>query len=191
MLETNVNGMVVVNMLRHRLEEKIENEMRRAGETGRKKLDAEAINQLFWKLSGYLAVAMSIDILTEAEYQMSCNLLMEAMEGNALRAPRFAKIEEHYLKDAGFNEASIIFKINIQERLNENFDRCQHPTVLVEYTSEDALKANELIIEFGKEFGLIKADEFAKAKAMIQAYRNGNMEPKAIFFIPQEFYTKR
>ena len=169
MIETNVNGMVVVNMLRHRLEEKIENELRRAGETGRKKLTAEAINQLFWKLSGYLAVAMSIDILTEAEYQMSCNLLMESMEGNALRAPRFAKIEEHYLKDAGFNEASIIFKINIQERLNENFDRCQHPTVLVEYTSEDALKANELIIEFGKEFGLIKADEFTKAQAIAEA----------------------
>lgn len=191
MIETNVNGMVVVNMLRHRLEEKIENEMRRAGESGKKRLDAEAVNQLFWKLSGYLAVAMSIDIITEAEYQMSCNLLIEAMEGGAMRAPRFAKMEEHYLKDAGFNEASIVFKINIQERLNENFERCQHPTVLVEYTSEDALKANELMIEFGKEFALLKADEFTKAQAMIQDYRNGKMDTKAIFFIPQEFYTKR
>ena len=185
----DIKGIVVVNMLRTKLTSKIETDIKAVCN-----LQPNEINkseELFNSISGRLAVANALDIISDEEYEDACRTLILLYQNQPIAPIKFGVIEQHYCKDYGFDETRVVFKVNVQERLNENFARCQTPNmVLSNFTDEDCLNANELIASFAREFELITQNEFDKIKCMIQDYRNNKKEPKEFLMVPKQFYTK-
>lgn len=183
-----VQGIVIVNMLRKKLTEKV-NAKIKALNTHREDVSTE--QQYIEYICGVTAVANALDIISDAEYAAFVDNLLVIQNGLEIDPVNFDRIEEHYCKSYGFTETSLVFKINLQERLNENFARYTAPLVSAEsFDKSDVLEANELIISFGKEFELLNASDYKKAVDMLEAYKKGDTSQKKLILVPENFYTK-
>ena len=189
MTNADIKGLLIVNMFRRKLTEKVDADLQavcklQAGET-------DKAQELFERISGRLAVADALDIITDEEYEAACNTLMALFQNQPVEAIEFGKITEHYCKDYAMDETQVVLKVNVQERLNENFARCRQPNIiLMAYSDKDCLDANELIIRFARDFEIIRQDEFDKAMSMVADYRAGKKTPEEFLMVPKQFYTK-
>ncbi len=186
---TDIKGIIVVNMFRKKLTQKLNRMLQEVNNDTRK--TPEKLQFAFDKMSGVCAVANCLDIISDIEYQSACQILVELLTTDSGNEISFEKVEEHYCKDYGFAETNVVFKINLQERLNDNFARFTTAgSVLSMFSIEDLLAANTLILEFGREFEILKKEEFEKGMDMLRNYKKGNYTPDKIIFIPEEFYTR-
>lgn len=189
MTNADIKGLLIVNMFRKKLTDKVDEDMRAVCKL--KADEATKAQELFERISGRLAVADALDIITDDEYERACSTLMALFQRQPVDAIVFDKITEHYCKDYAMDETQVVFKVNVQERLNENFARCrQSHILLMAYSKEDCLNANELITTFARDFEIIRQDEFEKAMKMIQDYRSGKKTPDEFIMIPKQLYTK-
>lgn len=189
MTNADIKGLLIVNMFRKKLTNKIKpqiDEMASLTES-----DTEKANELFEQVSGQLAVADALDIITDEEYADACDALISLFQNNPIAPIVFGKLTTHYCKDYDLDETRVVFKVNVQERVNENFARCrQHNLTIAPYSAQDCLDANTLIITFAREFEILRKDEYDKAMKMIKDYRAGKMEPDDFLMVPKQFYTK-
>lgn len=189
MTNADIKGLLIVNMFRKKLTDKINEDIQavcqlQAG-------DNKKAQELFERISGRLAVADALDIITDDEYEKACSTLLALFQNQPVEAIEFGKITEHYCKDYAMDETQVVFKVNVQERLNENFARCRQPHIaLMMYSDKDCLDANEMIVIFARDFEIIRKDEFEKAMAMIKSYRAGKKTPDEFLMVPKQFYTK-
>lgn len=189
MTNADIKGLLIVNMFRKKLTDKVNHEIKRVCELTAEEMDkGEA---LFNRISGLLAVANALDIITDAEYEGSCETLIALFSNKPIEFVSFDKLEEHYVKEYALNETQVVFKVNVQERLNENFERCRQPSIVLNaYADKDCLDANELIASFAREFEIIRQDEFDKIMKMIKNYRAGKKAPDEFIMVPKQFYSK-
>lgn len=186
---TDIKGIIVVNMFRKKLTQKLNRMLRDVNNNPHK--TPEKMQDAFDKMSGVCAAANCLDIISDIEYQSACQILVELLTTDSGNEIAFEKVEEHYCKDYGFAETNVVFKINLQERLNDNFARfATAGSVLSAFSVEDLIAANTLILEFGREFEILKKEEFEKGMEMLRSYKQGNYTPDKIIFIPEEFYTR-
>lgn len=189
MTNADIKGLLIVNMFRKKLTDKVDADMQavcklKPGENAK-------AQELFERISGRLAVADALDIITDAEYEAACSTLMALFSQQPVEAIEFGKLTEHYCKDYAMDETQVVFKVNVQERLNENFARCRQANIiLMAYSDKDCLDANELIVSFAREFEIIRQDEYDKAMKMIKDYRAGKKTPDEFLMVPKQFYTK-
>lgn len=189
MTNADIKGLLIVNMFRKKLTDKVDADMQavcklKANETAK-------AQELFERISGRLAVADALDIITDEEYEHACSTLMALFQRQPVDAIAFDKLAEHYCKDYAMDETQVVFKVNVQERLNENFTRCRQPHILLmAYSDKDCLDANELIVTFARDFEIIRQDEFDKAMKMIRDYRSGKKMPDEFIMVPKQLYTK-
>ncbi len=189
MTNADIKGLLIVNMFRKKLTDKIDADLQsvcklQAHETAK-------AQELFECISGRLAVADALDIITDEEYEQACNILVALFQNQPVEAIEFGKLTEHYCKDYAMDETQVVFKVNVQERLNENFARCRMPhLVLMAYSEKDCLDANELITTFARDFEIIRQDEYDKAMQMIKDYRAGKRTPDEFIMVPKQLYTK-
>lgn len=189
MTNADIKGLLIVNMFRKKLTDKVEEDMRAVCQL--KPNENTKAQLLFERISGRLAVADALDIITDEEYENACQMLMALFSNQPIGKIEFGKIEHHYCKDYAMDETQVVFKVNVQERLNENFARCRQPNIiLMAYSDKDCLDANELIIRFAREFEIIRQDEFEKGMQMVSDYRAGNKTPDEFLMVPKQFYTK-
>lgn len=189
MTNADIKGLLIVNMFRKKLTDKIDSDIKEVCTLAAN--EAEKAQSLFERMSGRLAVADALDIITDEEYENACNMLMLLFNNQPIEPIVFGKTEYHYCKDYAMDETQVVFKVNVQERLNENFARCRQPNmILMAYTAKDCLDANELIASFAREFEIIRKDEFEKIMAMIKDYRAGKTDPAEFLMVPKQFYTK-
>lgn len=185
----DIKGLLIVNMFRKKLTDKVDADMQAVC-----KLQADETTkaqELFERISGRLAVADALDIITDDEYEQACSTLMALFQCQPVNAITFDKLTEHYCKDYAMDETQVVFKVNVQERLNENFARChQTHILLMAYSDKDCLDANELIVTFARDFEIIRQDEFDKAMQMIRDYRAGKKTPDEFIMVPKQLYTK-
>lgn len=184
----DIKGLLIVNMFRKKLTDKIASDIKDVCKLTVN--EAKKAQVLFERISGRLAVADALDIITDEEYESACNTLIMLFQNQPIAPIVFDKTEYHYCKDYAMDETQVVFKVNVQERLNENFNRCRQNNLLTVYTTKDCLDANELIASFAREFEIIRKDEFEKIMAMIKDYRAGKMESKEFLMVPKQFYTK-
>lgn len=189
MTNADIKGLLIVNMFRKKLTDKVDADMQAVCKLNAN--EAAKAQALFERISGRLAVADALDIITDEEYERACSTLMALFQRQPVDAITFDKLTEHYCKNYAMDETQVVFKVNVQERLNENFARCrQSHIVLMTYTDKDCLDANELITSFAREFEIIRQDEFEKAMKMIQDYRAGKKTPDEFIMVPKQLYTK-
>ena len=185
----DIKGLFIVNMFRKKLTDKITSDIKDVCKLTVN--ESKKAQVLFERISGRLAVADALDIITDEEYENACNALMMLFNNQPIEPIVFGKTEHHYCKDYAMDETQVVFKVNVQERLNENFARCRQPNmILMAYTAKDCLDANELIASFAREFEIIRKDEFENVMKMIKDYRAGKMEPEDFLMVPKQFYTK-
>lgn len=185
----DIKGLLIVNMFRKKLTDKITNDIKDVCKLTVN--ESKKAQVLFERMSGRLAVADALDIITDEEYENACNALMMLFNNQPIEPIVFSKTEHHYCKEYAMDETQVVFKVNVQERLNENFARCRQPNmILMAYTAKDCLDANELIASFAREFEIIRKDEFEKVMKMIKDYRAGKMEPEDFLMVPKQFYAK-
>ena len=184
----DIKGLLIVNMFRKKLTDKITSDIEDVCKLTVN--ESKKAQMLFERMSGRLAVADALDIITDEEYESACNTLIMLFQNQSIAPIVFDKTEHHYCKDYAMDETQVVFKVNVQERLNENFNRCHQNNLLTVYTAKDCLDANELIASFAREFEIIRQDEFEKIMAMINDYRAGKMKSKEFLMVPKEFYIK-
>ena len=185
----DIKGLLIVNMFRRKLTEKIDADLQAVCKL--QTHETAKAQELFERISGRLAVADALDIITDEEYEAACSTLMALFQNQPIEKIEFGKIEQHYCKDYALDETQVVFKVNVQERLNENFARCRQPHILLmAYSDKDYLDANELITTFARDFEIIRQDEFDKAMAMIADYRAGKKTPDEFLMVPKQFYQK-
>ena len=175
-------GMDIINGMRQHLEKFIAESMN--------KEDTD-IDTTFDVLTGWLAVADALDIITDREYNDATSDVYHYLTGLRTDPITFPLLSEHYLKDAGMQEALLTLRINLQERLNENFRKYREHSALVEYTKSDVIAANMLFIAFATEFRIIEDKDIDKANKVVEEYVHDNVKTEKVIFVPEAFYTKR
>lgn len=189
MTNADIKGLLIVNMFRKKLTDKVDADLQAVCKLGPN--EQQKAQELFERLSGRLAVADALDIITDGEYEDACNALMALFQNQPIDRIEFGKLDHHYCQDYALDETQVVFKVNVQERLNENFERCrQQHILLMAYSPKDCLDANELIASFAREFEIIRKDEFEKIMEMIKNYRAGNTTPDEYLMVPKQFYQK-
>ena len=90
-------------------------------------------------------------------------------------------------------ELIIVYKINIQEKINENlklyreFDKEK----FADMDKKDLLSACDNILDFAREFSFLKNEELVNARSIISDYKkNKTTKKEKVIFIPENFYTK-
>lgn len=186
---SDVKGIAVVNMLRQKLSKKINSLLQEVEDT--QNVTPEKLQAAFDQTTGVCAVANCLDIISDDEYQAACETLIELLTTKQGNAIAFENVEEHYCQDYSIAETNVVFKINIQERLNDVFARFTSTgSVLSAFKTEELINANTLILDFGKDFEILKKEEYERGMKMLDSYKKGNYTPDKIIFIPEEFYTK-
>lgn len=175
------NGLDIINGLRKRLADYIAKETEKVDD----------IDDTYNKLTGYLAVADALDIITDEEYTNATGDLYHLLVGFREEPLSFTPLDDPKLKEQGLQEILVIMKIKLQERLNENFSKYRSTSiVLMGCSKEDVVEANDLMLTFAVNFNIITQKDFEKASKVMKEYASGKPKTEKIIFVPEAFYTK-
>lgn len=173
-------GIDLINSIRKRLSEKIASDV----------TNITDIDDTFNVLTGYMAVANALDIITDKEYNDATADLYHYLTGLKDDIVAFDDIIKHYTAESTIQETMLVFKINLQEHLNENFAKYRQHTVMNEYSKNDLLSANDLFLTFGLMFNIISNKEFDQAKKVMAEYIKDKPKTEKIIWVPEALYTK-
>ena len=152
--------------------------------------NADDIDVTFNILTGYMATAAALDIISNEEYESSTSPLYHWLikfRSEPVTFPPLVEPVEKY----GLQEEMLLLKIKLQEHINDNLSKIREPSInIANYSKSDVLGINKLMLEFGREFNIIDEKEYKSANEVLLGYQKGNPKILKVLFVPEQFYTK-
>lgn len=154
----------------------------------------EQARKYYEKMLQLCDVATMLDIITNQEREIFYDKIHKFFSGIQIDEFFLSELTTHYFQSYSVMDLILVYKINIQEKINENlriyrdFDNYQHEGV----QKENFLTACEGILEFAKDFNFLNNDDVKKAREIINFHKKHQKIPQdkeKIIYVPENFYT--
>ena len=153
----------------------------------------EKARKIYEDCLAIINIGTMLHLLTSEEHDFAYEEVYKFFSGIKIAYFDFPELKEHDLQEKTVLDFLLIQKIEIQEQLNlnlkgyHNFSQKERDEG---YRQTDYLIANERILNFAKEFSILKTEEIHKAKEILSEHRHNKTKDKKIIFIPENLYTK-
>lgn len=185
------SALFTINSQRKRVAEKLNNYLTYT--VALKGGNEEKARTIFEDCLATINIASMLDILTNEEHDMAYQTIYDFFSGKRVCYFVFEDLTEHYFADKTTLDLMLLQKINIQEQLNINLQGYREFGEKQKeegYRKPDYLIANERMVNFASEFGILKENEVLNAKEIIKKCRKNDFSDKKIIFVPENFYEK-
>lgn len=155
----------------------------------------EQARKYYYKMLQLVDVATMLDILTNDERELFYDKIHQFFSGIQIQLFELLPLSTHHFEDYSVIDLILVYKINIQEKINENlrlyreFDKEK----FADMNKKDLLSACENILEFAKDFSFLKEEEIKTARDIISNHRKNkeiSKDKEKIIYVPENFYTK-
>ena len=152
----------------------------------------DTARKYFEKMLELIDVATLLDIMTNEEHEEFYMKTHKFFSGIQIQIFHLNELTTHHFEEYGVLDLILVYKINIQETLNENLElyRGEKTIPMTKIDKNRFLMANESILNFAKEFGILKDEDCKKARDIINEHKRNKVKDKKIIFIPEEYYQK-
>ena len=134
-------------------------------------------------------VATMLDILSNEEHEKCYEDIHCFFSGVQIQQFNFPELHEHHFADKGILDLIMIYKINMQEKMNEILKMYRETSNVHQIDKNGYINACESILSFAKEFSLLKDEEINDARTIINEHRKNKIKKEKIIYIPEHFYT--
>ena len=145
----------------------------------------------FEEMCGLIDVSAMLDVITDEEHSTFYENTHMFFSGLPIPEFELNDLEHHHFEEYTVLDCVLVYKINIQERLNEalkNYREFNENVIGLDKSGY--IRACENMVHFGKMFAILKEDEQEKALKIIHQHKNNAIKEHKIIFVPEAFYEK-